>query len=63
MELGLSLKDFKQGMVVSRFPIEHAAPGSRWSGVSQNWRQEEKSEDAVGEHTRCKKDVFTKNAS
>lgn len=33
--MSLSLKDFKQGVDVSRFAMEHAASGSRWSGESQ----------------------------
>lgn len=62
-DLSLSLKDSKQGMDVSRFAIEHAAPGSRWSGVSQTGDRKSSQNTAVGEHARYEENFFTENAS
>lgn len=48
-------------MDVSRFAIEHAAPGSRWSGVSQTGGRKSSQNTAVGEHVRHGEDFFTEN--
>lgn len=63
-DLSLSLKDFKQGMDVSRFAIKYAASGSRRSGVSQTGGRKSSQKMAVGEHMRCSEDFcLTENAS
>ena len=58
------LKDFKQGMNVSRSAIKHAASGSRWSEVSQTGGRRSSQKMAVGAHMRLLEDFcLTENAS
>ena len=61
-DLSLSPKDSKQGMDVSRFAIEHAAPGSRWSRVSQTGGRKSSQNTAVGEYGRYEENFFIEDA-